>query len=59
VLLVFSVAASVLGAAAPFVKAGPGQYTVISAVRKVTEGEKSAAASTAATRGTGTLANRD
>jgi hypothetical protein len=44
VLLAFSVGVSVLGATAPFVRAGPGQYTVVAAVRKLTEAERPGAA---------------
>jgi hypothetical protein len=39
VLLAFSIGVSVIGAAAPFVKAAPGQYTVAAAVRKMWYGE--------------------
>jgi hypothetical protein len=42
VLLVFSVATSILGATAPFVRTAPGQYTVVAALRHLTEGERPA-----------------
>jgi hypothetical protein len=35
ILLVFSVTVSVIGAAAPFVRAEPGQYTVVAALHKL------------------------
>jgi hypothetical protein len=43
VLLAFSVAVSLIGAAAPFVRAEAGQYTVAAAVRKIVGGERPAA----------------
>ena len=42
-LLAFSVAVSVVGATAPFVRAPGGQYTVTAAVRKLVGAEVTAA----------------
>lgn len=40
VLLVFSMTVSILGAAAPFVKSKPGQYTVVAAIKKIANGNE-------------------
>jgi len=39
VLLIFSMTVSILGAAAPFVRATPGQYTVVAAYRHLINGD--------------------
>jgi energy-converting hydrogenase Eha subunit C len=39
VLLLFSMTVSILGAAAPFVRSAPGQYTVVAAIRKIANGD--------------------
>ncbi|MDB5321089.1 MAG: hypothetical protein JWN40_2720 [Phycisphaerales bacterium] len=40
VLLVFSMTVSILGAAAPFVRSLPGQYTVVAAIKKIATGSE-------------------
>ena len=39
VLLAFSIAVSVIGAAAPYVRAGAGRYTVLAALHQITGSE--------------------